>query len=437
MEIKLKPEFKIVIYYALFGILWIIYSDNFIDLISNQTHTHSSFQTYKGLFFIFITSILLFKMIERYLESERYDKEMLLEKELKLDQINENMNNLFDLSIKMMSPYEYSDESFIKEIFRFTSNLSEVNDFGSAYIIKNCRIEFIDHFGFNSKELKKMEEDINICKISPKCIIVKRYKEEEKVKNKDLPLKNIKESIYISIYKNRKIIGGFNLHISDNSDKSYSANLINRMQVIQDLANGFYRIKKYNDYKSMLQNDIVQSFIKTLEFHDDYTRGHSELVAKYSLKIGEVLGLEKKELEDLYWAAIMHDIGKIIIPVDILNKKEKLSDSEFHLIKKHPVIGYKIISKSETLKNISEFVLYHHERWDGKGYPKGLKGNEIPLLSQIISVGDSWHAMTSERPYKNKLSVEEGIEELIRNRGTQFSPEILDVFIENKCYLVD
>jgi HD-GYP domain-containing protein (c-di-GMP phosphodiesterase class II) len=209
------------------------------------------------------------------------------------------------------------------------------------------------------------------------------------------------------------------------------------MQVIQDLANGFYRIKKYNDYKSMLQNDIVQSFIKTLEFHDDYTRGHSELVAKYSLKIGEVLGLEKKELEDLYWAAIMHDIGKIIIPVDILNKKEKLSDSEFHLIKKHPVIGYKIISKSETLKNISEFVLYHHERWDGKGYPKGLKGNEIPLLSQIISVGDSWHAMTSERPYKNKLSVEEGIEELIRNRGTQFYPEILDIFIENKCYLAD
>ncbi|OQY42498.1 MAG: metal-dependent phosphohydrolase [Fusobacteriia bacterium 4572_74] len=182
---------------------------------------------------------------------------------------------------------------------------------------------------------------------------------------------------------------------------------------------------------------MVQSFIATLEFHDDYTKGHSVLVAKHSMKIGEALGLDKNKLEDLYWAAIMHDIGKIIIPAEILNKSGKLSDSEFNLIKKHPEIGCKIISKSETLQTVSKYVLYHHERWDGKGYPSGLKGDEIPLLSQIISVADSWHAMTSDRAYKKKLNNWEGLEELIKNRGTQFSPIIVDIFIKNKCYLVD
>ena len=192
----------------------------------------------------------------------------------------------------------------------------------------------------------------------------------------------------------------------------------------------FYKIKKYSDYKKILHNDIVQSFITALEFHDEYTKGHSELVAMFAVKIGETLGLDKTQLENLYWAALMHDIGKIIIPINILNKTGKLSDSEFDLIKKHPKIGFEIISKSETLKKIAKYVLFHHERWDGMGYPNKLKGNEIPLLSQIISVADSWHAMTSERPYKDKLNKEEAIKELIRNRGTQFSPNIVDTFIK-------
>lgn len=199
----------------------------------------------------------------------------------------------------------------------------------------------------------------------------------------------------------------------------------------------FYKIKKYSDYKKILHNDIVQSFITALEFHDEYTKGHSELVAMFAMRIGETLGLDKTQLEDLYWAALMHDIGKIIIPISILNKTEKLTDSEFEIIKKHPQIGYEILSKNETLQDISKYVLSHHERWDGRGYPNKLIGEEIPLLSQIISVADCWHAMTSERPYQNKLSEEEAIKDLIKNKGTQFSPKIVDIFIENKLYLID
>jgi putative nucleotidyltransferase with HDIG domain len=243
-------------------------------------------------------------------------------------------------------------------------------------------------------------------------------------------LTQIKESLYIGIFKNEKIIGGFNLDISKNSSKSYSHETINKIQEIQYLSNGFYKIKKSSDYKVMLQKDIVQSFITALEFHDQYTKGHSESVASYSVKIGNSLDLDEKQLDDLYWAAVMHDIGKIIIPNEILNKKSKLSESEYKIIKEHSQIGYEIVSQSETLKEISEYILYHHERWDGKGYPEGLKADEIPLLSQIISVADSWHAMTSERVYKKQLTREEAVEELLKNRGTQFSPTIVDAFIK-------
>ncbi|MCS5423154.1 MULTISPECIES: HD-GYP domain-containing protein [Psychrilyobacter] len=303
------------------------------------------------------------------------------------------MNNLFGLSMKMLSSIEYNDKYFIKKIFRIASPISNKNDLGRAYTINNGKAEYIDSIGFDLKELNK---NIDFYKTSPKKTIINRkYKKEVEQK-----------------LKNKEPIDGFSLDINKGSSKSYFD-------------------------KTILQNNIVQSFIRTLEVYDDYTKGHSELVAIYSVRIGESLGLDKKQLENLYWAAVMHDIGKIMIPVDILNKTEKLTDSEFDLIKKHPQIGYEIISKNKTLKDISKYILSHHERWDGKGYPNGLTGDEIPLLSQIICVADCWHAMTSKRSYKNKLSEEEAIEDLLKNRGTQFSPKIIDIFIEEKLYSID
>jgi HD-GYP domain-containing protein (c-di-GMP phosphodiesterase class II) len=188
----------------------------------------------------------------------------------------------------------------------------------------------------------------------------------------------------------------------------------------------YFKVEKIN---KKFQQDIVQSFITALEFHDKYTKGHSEAVASYSTEIGEALDLKRKELDDLYWAATMHDIGKIIVPIEVLNKEEKLTDTEYKIIQDHSKIGYEIVSKNDSLRKVSKYILYHHERWDGRGYPEGLKGDEIPLLSQIISVADSWHAMTSKRSYKNQLTCEEAIEELIKNKGLQFAPEIIDIFI--------
>jgi len=163
--------------------------------------------------------------------------------------------------------------------------------------------------------------------------------------------------------------------------------------------------------------------------YDYYTRGHSENVARLALLTAEEMGLSDQDILDTYWAGMVHDIGKLLIPVQILNKTEKLNDVEYDLIKKHPVWSSRAFADSQTLEHISEYVLYHHERWDGKGYPEGLKEDEIPLISHIIAVADAWDAMTSDRSYRDALSRKEACQEIRKNRGKQFAPQVVDSFV--------
>lgn len=444
---KSKESLKIVIPYILFSFFWILFSDKILFFFIKNLDLLQILSNFKGLFFIILTSFFLFKMIEKsyskienlndqlektVLESKN-NQNLYIEKNFELNKINSIIADCMNIFLKMLSPVEYKDELFISEIFKIAFKVADESDLGSAYIFENGKVKFIDSIGFSMENLKSMPTDINLYKFSKDSVVSNINNESiilKKIISKNSFLSQIKESLYIGIFKNEKIIGGFNLDISINSSKHYSKDTIDKVQKIQYLTNEFYKVKKSSDYKVMLQNDIVQSFITALEFHDHYTKGHSESVALYSIQIGKSLNLDTKELDDLYWAAVMHDIGKIIVPINILNKKEKLTDFEYEIIKKHPQIGYKIVSKSESLKEIAEYILYHHERWDGKGYPKGLKADAIPLLSQIISVADSWHAMTSERMYKKQLTNDEAIKELLKNRGKQFSPMVVDAFLK-------
>lgn len=205
------------------------------------------------------------------------------------------------------------------------------------------------------------------------------------------------------------------------------------MQIIkafQEMAIAFYTITRYNLVQLKYQKEIILSMLNILELHDTYTSGHSQNVAKIATSIAENMGLDSNQVKETYWAALIHDIGKIIVPARILNKKGRLEEEEFERIKKHPVWGHQILKNSEQLSNITEYVLHHHERWDGKGYPHGLKKDEIPLISQIVAIADAWDAMRSERAYREPLDFYTALGEINRNKGTQFSPEIADVFLE-------
>ena len=174
----------------------------------------------------------------------------------------------------------------------------------------------------------------------------------------------------------------------------------------------------------------IQSLVNALEANDLYTKGHSERVKLLAVELGRHIGLDFKELELLEHAAILHDIGKIGIDSFILQKQGSLTSSEYSLIKAHPFIGNEILGPIDTLEGVRQTIIQHHERYDGRGYPYGLRGEEVLLKARILSVVDSFDAMMSERPYRKALSFFQIKEELFRNAGTQFDPYVVEAFID-------
>lgn len=178
-------------------------------------------------------------------------------------------------------------------------------------------------------------------------------------------------------------------------------------------------------------HDIIESMAAALDAKDIYTAGHSTRVGNMANKLGIYLGIKDDDLEVLHIAGHLHDIGKIGVPDNILNKNGRLDFEEWELMKKHPEIGYNILSKVKSLEDISYIVLHHHERWDGKGYPNGLCEEKIPLGARIIAVCDSIDAMQSDRPYRKLISDFECRQEIIKNTGIMYDPRIVDCIIEN------
>ncbi|MGO4544977.1 HD-GYP domain-containing protein [Paenibacillus sp. 2TAB23] len=186
-------------------------------------------------------------------------------------------------------------------------------------------------------------------------------------------------------------------------------------------------------YMKQKQNTLQLTFTlaKALDSRDHYTADHSDNVAYYSKRIAEEMNLSKVACERIYIGGILHDIGKIGVPEHILGKPSRLTDEEFAIIKAHPLTGYDMLSHISHLKRsgILDMVLHHHERFDGLGYPSGIAENRIPLAARIMSVADTFDAMTSKRVYRGELDIAFAIKEIQKNAGTQFDPKVVHAFI--------
>jgi putative nucleotidyltransferase with HDIG domain len=184
----------------------------------------------------------------------------------------------------------------------------------------------------------------------------------------------------------------------------------------------------YQNLKDFLLS-VVRTLVSSIEAKDPYTRGHSERVSKLAMMIADVLGFSPDEKEMLNWAALLHDIGKIGVPGKILNKEGKLTKEEFLYIKEHPDKGFRILRSIEQLRGSLSAIFHHHERYDGNGYPLGLRGKEIPLHARMIAIADTYDAMTSRRSYRSNISHEDAIDEMVRVKGKQLDPELVEIFI--------
>ncbi|MEK4081071.1 HD-GYP domain-containing protein [Solibacillus sp. FSL K6-1126] len=189
----------------------------------------------------------------------------------------------------------------------------------------------------------------------------------------------------------------------------------------------YIKALKYS-YDEQLEG-IVKGVIATLELKDPYTRGHSERVAAYAMNMAEATGKFKpSELNNFYYACLLHDIGKVNIPDSILTKSGSLTDEEYDIIKTHPVVGAEAIRDVDGIADNIDVIYHHHERWDGKGYPDGLAGDDIPFLARITAVADAFDAMTSSRSYRPALQFEVAHQRILDGQGNQFDPQLIELF---------
>jgi len=459
IKMNLKEEDKIILIYIIIGGLWIYFSDEILSSLVTQEEVLMRIQTYKGLMYVLITGSIFYLLLKKYFEKLRDTKEELKSKN---EELNKYMSKLETGHEVLKESYEdlYEQTEDLKIMIDFINNVSEktfkeqkrflsallrtsyelvpASDYGSVYRIKNGKVNFVDAIGHNLEKLKKLDIDKEVFqtyKGEPQIVDELLMKNNNKLPEKQFKLmvnasQDIKQSLTFYLDVDNEMIAGISLDIDRASETEFCESGVETLKAFRNLAESFYTFQRYNKLQGDFQRDIILSMIKFLEIHDKYTGGHSEEVAELSQKIAKEMDLNDYEINDAYWAGLVHDIGKLIVPRMILNKKDNFTQEDYEYIKNHPRWAYRSLSESKRLQDIAEYVLYHHERWDGKGYPEGLEGKKTPLISRIIAVADVYSAMTSDRSYRDALTKKEAIEELKDNKGKQFDPEIVEVFLK-------
>ena len=190
--------------------------------------------------------------------------------------------------------------------------------------------------------------------------------------------------------------------------------------------------KVIHDLKEAIQKnytDTTEALLLAIDAKDNYTKEHCRRVAIFAVELARKIGMDEEQIELLDKVAALHDIGKIGVREQVLNKKGPLDNHEWEEMRQHPVLGHQILQPVDFLKEVRDIMLYHHERYDGRGYPKGLKGEEIPLGARIVSLADTYDALVTDRPYRKGLSVDEAVIEIEKNKGIQFDPELAEEFL--------
>ncbi len=243
------------------------------------------------------------------------------------------------------------------------------------------------------------------------------------------PITRMQKSVmeYIETKNSSDVINDMNSIKADNEIGLFAMNI---SALATEMDSYISEIKQSQEAIENLNSETMEALAKAIDAKDEYTNDHSERVAIYSRMIAKKMGLSAKELKKIYYMGLLHDIGKIGIPGSIINKASKLTDEELGLIRSHPILGYNILEKIHSEPDLAYGARWHHEFYNGKGYPDGKKGDEIPLLVRIIAVADSYDAMTSNRSYRSYLPQDVARAEIEKGVGTQFDPDVAECMLE-------
>ena len=325
-----------------------------------------------------------------------------------------------------------SVEDFMKRLLRISLRMFPEFEKGSIILKQRGVWRYVAWEGFPD-DLGKIEATDLYIPQSEDPILIDRImekskgliSEEREEQFNKIGSDKIRKTVSVAIIVDSEVIGG--IFLDSTKDIQISPELFRSIKAFGKLASIFVAMKLYQEKERGYQREVIMAMRKAMEARDPYTVGHSERVAKYAVAIAKKLGLSREEVDRVFWGSVVHDIGKLSVPEYILLKPAKLSDGEYEMVKRHTMVGYAMLEGYNWLGDIRHIVRWHHERWDGNGYPDGLKGEEIPLEVRVVSIADSFDAMTSDRTYRKALPVDTALSEIENQSGKQFDPEIAKV----------
>lgn len=350
----------------------------------------------------------------------------------------ENLNNVINVATKLTDAVFENKEKFLQDLFYVAKKIIPEADYGSVYIVNDTnQIKYIESIGHDLEKIQQLPLTVEYLNSCDDVNYIENVEEEDydprfsQIREKILDAKKpVKSTLTVQLYIGESMAGGLCYDIAKDSNDKFSHHSIETIKAFGSLATAFLTMQRYKNIHEKFQREIILAIINILEIHDSYTKGHSENVSRIASMLAREMGFSIDQVKVIEWAALVHDIGKILVSKKILNKPGLLTAEEYEEIKKHTIWGYEVLIGSEELNDIGIYVRHHHERWDGEGYPDHLKGEEIPLFSRIIALADSWDTMRSDRVYRSKLSKDTAIQELVENKGKQFDPQVVEVALK-------
>ncbi len=332
---------------------------------------------------------------------------------LSLDKLGESVEENVRNHVKpaMVGLYTIDSDDLEPDMFR----IEDLKRAGSVEGIRDATLEL------QNECARKVLQSENLCLIYDGEIEVRTlslWSRERSIRTLGLPL-----------FKEEHAYGAIILTI-EQSAESFSEDDIEFLKTLASHVSVAGRNAQLYRSLEVSYLDTVTALAAAVDAKDAYTRGHSERVMRNSVHLARAVGLPTAEVEMIRYSALLHDVGKIGLPTHILSTKEKLSHEEFNLVKQHPGIGYEIVKPISFLKAALDGILYHHERWDGYGYPEGLSRDEIPFMARLLILGDTWDAMANDRFYRRAKTIPEIIQELRDCSETQFDPDLVPLAID-------
>ena len=352
-----------------------------------------------------------------------------------LEKMSTNLEEIFETASQINQAGLKSEEEYLDFLLAMLIDIIDTAEYGSVALFENDKWKFVSAKGHNLKKLQNIDLDKSYHIKTDNVSIIKDILSnvsrmpENKMKELIDASKPIGHTMISELKFKNSVVGTISVDSPPEADPFTNSDL-RVFEAFTNFATAFLGLKRLFKTKTEFQQKLILAMIKILEIHDPYTKGHSENVGIISSEIARKMNFDEEHINEIYWAGLVHDIGKINIPNTILLKSGRLTYEEYEEIKKHPVWGADILDTSDDINVIVQAVLHHHERWDGHGYPYGLSKTDIPLYSRIIAVADAFDAMTSDRSYKKAVKEEIAIEEILNNSNKQFDPEIVQIFCQ-------